>query len=113
MNFIRRLNRENFRGMEGMKIQYFISISLEFCLIGWENSGSWSLNSTISICELYINTCNYNVTVSTEEAPELALRSNFLSTFGMALDQGGKLGLGKSRSLVTFYGNSQVRYHGN
>ncbi|XP_066957167.1 ragulator complex protein LAMTOR3 isoform X1 [Macrobrachium rosenbergii] len=46
--------------------------------------------------------------VSTEDAPELGMRPAFLSTFGMATDQAGKLGMGKNKRMVCIYGNYQV-----
>ncbi|XP_054267787.1 ragulator complex protein LAMTOR3-A [Macrosteles quadrilineatus] len=45
---------------------------------------------------------------STDKAPESALRPNFLSTFGMATDQGSKLGLGKNNAVICLYTNYQV-----
>ncbi|XP_077290692.1 late endosomal/lysosomal adaptor, MAPK and MTOR activator 3 [Arctopsyche grandis] len=48
------------------------------------------------------------VRVATERAPQLALRSTFISTFGMATDQGSKLGLGKNKSVICMYSNYQV-----
>jgi hypothetical protein len=36
------------------------------------------------------------------------MRPNFLSTFGMATDQGGKLGLGKNKALICMYSTYQV-----
>ncbi|XP_069699594.1 ragulator complex protein LAMTOR3-A [Periplaneta americana] len=46
--------------------------------------------------------------VATDKAPELAMRPSFLSTFGMATDQGGKLGLGKNKALICMYSTYQV-----
>ncbi|XP_059475832.1 ragulator complex protein LAMTOR3 [Neocloeon triangulifer] len=46
--------------------------------------------------------------VSTDDAPDKAMRTNFLSTFGIATDQGGKLGLGKTKSIICMYENFQV-----
>lgn len=46
--------------------------------------------------------------VATEKAPELAMRPSFLSTFGMATDQGGKLGLGKNKAIICMYSTYQV-----
>ncbi|XP_071453654.1 ragulator complex protein LAMTOR3-A [Hetaerina americana] len=43
-----------------------------------------------------------------DKVPELATRAGFLSTFGMASDQGGKLGLGKNKFIVCLYSNYQV-----
>ncbi|XP_076047622.1 late endosomal/lysosomal adaptor, MAPK and MTOR activator 3 [Oratosquilla oratoria] len=45
---------------------------------------------------------------ATENAPELGMRPGYLSTFGMAADQAGKLGLGKNKKIVCIYGNYQV-----
>lgn len=52
--------------------------------------------------------CNYGVPVCTEDAPEKAMRTSFLSTFGIATDQGGKLGLGKTKSVICMYSSYQV-----
>ncbi|EZA54064.1 hypothetical protein DMN91_000692 [Ooceraea biroi] len=46
--------------------------------------------------------------VANEKAPELAIRASFLSTFGMATDQGSKLGLGKNKTIICMYSNYQV-----
>ncbi|KAJ9575193.1 hypothetical protein L9F63_025856 [Diploptera punctata] len=46
--------------------------------------------------------------VAADNAPELGMRTSFLSTFGMATDQGGKLGLGKNKALVCIYSTYQV-----
>ncbi|XP_047108875.1 ragulator complex protein LAMTOR3 [Schistocerca piceifrons] len=46
--------------------------------------------------------------VSADSAPELAMRPSFLSTFSMATEQGGKLGLGKNKSLICMYSSYQV-----
>ncbi|XP_074113222.1 late endosomal/lysosomal adaptor, MAPK and MTOR activator 3 [Cotesia typhae] len=48
------------------------------------------------------------VSVSTDTAPELAMRTSFLSTFGMATDQGSKLGLGKNKTIMCMYSSYQV-----
>ncbi|XP_012285022.1 ragulator complex protein LAMTOR3-A [Orussus abietinus] len=48
------------------------------------------------------------VSVAHEKAPELAMRASFLSTFGMATDQGSKLGLGKNKTLICMYSSYQV-----
>ncbi|KAH0564421.1 ragulator complex protein LAMTOR3-A [Cotesia glomerata] len=48
------------------------------------------------------------VSVSTDTAPELAMRAIFLSTFGMATDQGSKLGLGKNKTIMCMYSSYQV-----
>lgn len=48
------------------------------------------------------------LSVADEEAPELALKPNFLSTFAMATDQGSKLGLGKNKTVICMYSNYQV-----
>lgn len=45
---------------------------------------------------------------TSEKAPESALRPSFLSTFGMATDQGSKLGLGKNNAIICSYTNYQV-----
>lgn len=39
------------------------------------------------------------------------MRPSFLTTFGMATDQGGKLGLGKNRTLICMYSTFQVGLH--
>ncbi|XP_023726581.1 ragulator complex protein LAMTOR3-A [Cryptotermes secundus] len=46
--------------------------------------------------------------VASDKVPELATRPSFLSTFGMATDQGGKLGLGKNKTLICMYSSYQV-----
>ncbi|XP_011302343.1 ragulator complex protein LAMTOR3-A [Fopius arisanus] len=48
------------------------------------------------------------VSVSSDKAPELAMRASFLSTFGMATDQGSKLGLGKNKTIICMYSSYQV-----
>lgn len=50
----------------------------------------------------------YFVLVTTEKAPEMAMRPQFLSTFGLAVDQGSKLGLGKTRTLISTYSQYQI-----
>lgn len=51
--------------------------------------------------------------VANEKAPELAMRASFLSTFGMATDQGSKLGLGKNKTIICMYSNYQVSHDDN
>lgn len=46
--------------------------------------------------------------VATDKAPEQALRPGFISTFGLAIDQGSKLGLGKTETLICSYSQYQV-----
>jgi hypothetical protein len=46
--------------------------------------------------------------VNTDKAPEHAMRPNFISTFGLAVDQGSKLGLGKTDTLICVYSQYQV-----
>nr|CAH7724036.1 unnamed protein product [Callosobruchus chinensis] len=46
--------------------------------------------------------------VGTEKTPEHATRPNFISTFGLAIDQGSKLGLGKTKTLISTYSQYQV-----
>lgn len=46
--------------------------------------------------------------VHTDKAPELAMRPAFLCTFGLAIDQGSKLGLGKTKTLICSYSQYQV-----
>ncbi|KAK3608232.1 hypothetical protein CHS0354_007248 [Potamilus streckersoni] len=46
--------------------------------------------------------------VATEQAPELALRPNFLGTFGMATDQASKLNLSQNKTITAMYKNYQV-----
>ncbi|KAK4872429.1 hypothetical protein RN001_014458 [Aquatica leii] len=46
--------------------------------------------------------------VLTDKAPELATRPAFLSTFGLAIDQGSKLGLGKAKTLICTYSQYQI-----
>lgn len=48
------------------------------------------------------------VKVGSEKTPENALRPNFISTFGLAIDQGSKLGLGKTGTLICSYSQYQV-----
>lgn len=48
------------------------------------------------------------ISVAHEKAPELAMRASFLSTFGMATDQGSKLGLGKNKTIICMYSSYQV-----
>ncbi|XP_017775165.1 PREDICTED: ragulator complex protein LAMTOR3-A [Nicrophorus vespilloides] len=44
--------------------------------------------------------------VSNDKAPEM--RPSFISTFGLAIDQGSKLGLGKTKTLICSYAHYQV-----
>lgn len=46
--------------------------------------------------------------VNNDKAPELAMRPTFLSTFGLAINQGSKLGLGKTKTLICTYSQYQV-----
>lgn len=48
--------------------------------------------------------------LNTERAPELAMKPafEFLSTFGLAIDQGSKLGLGKTKTLICNYSHYQI-----
>ncbi|XP_066587895.1 ragulator complex protein LAMTOR3-A [Prorops nasuta] len=48
------------------------------------------------------------VSVANDKAPEFAMRASFLSTFGMATDQGSKLGLGKNKTIICVYSSYQV-----
>lgn len=50
----------------------------------------------------------FYILVTTEKAPEMAMRPNFLSTFGLAVDQGSKLGLGKTRTLICTHSQYQI-----
>jgi len=43
-----------------------------------------------------------------EQVPEMALRPSFLSTFAMAADQAGKLGVAKNKKIISMYSNYQV-----
>lgn len=43
-----------------------------------------------------------------DNVPEQALRPGFISTFGLAIDQGSKLGLGKTETLICSYSQYQV-----
>ncbi|XP_052071046.1 ragulator complex protein LAMTOR3-like isoform X2 [Mytilus californianus] len=45
---------------------------------------------------------------STDQVPELALRPNFLSTFGTAIEQANKIGFQQSKSFICLYQNYQV-----
>lgn len=44
----------------------------------------------------------------TDKAPEPAVKPNFISTFCIAIDQGSKLGLGKTNNLICMYSQYQV-----
>ncbi|CAK8686385.1 ragulator complex protein LAMTOR3-like [Clavelina lepadiformis] len=46
--------------------------------------------------------------VTNDKAPEFALRSGFLSTFPLASDLSGKLGLGKNDYFICCYNNYTV-----
>ncbi|KAL1518368.1 hypothetical protein ABEB36_002002 [Hypothenemus hampei] len=46
--------------------------------------------------------------VNTEKAPEHVLKPSFISTFCIAIDQGSKLGLGKTNNLICTYNQYQV-----
>ncbi|KAL3270574.1 hypothetical protein HHI36_021111 [Cryptolaemus montrouzieri] len=46
--------------------------------------------------------------VCTEKATESGTRFGFISTFGLAVDQGSKLGLGKTSTLICYYSQYQV-----
>lgn len=46
--------------------------------------------------------------VHNDKAPELAMRPTFLSTFGLAINQGSKLGLGNTKTLICTYSQYQV-----
>lgn len=48
------------------------------------------------------------LSVANEVAPELGMRTNFLSTFTMATEQGSKLGLRKNKSIICMYSSYQV-----
>lgn len=48
------------------------------------------------------------VKVCTEKAPEGAMRFGFITTFGLAVDQGSKLGLGRTSTLICYYSQYQV-----
>uniref|UniRef100_A0A224XPF0 Putative mitogen-activated protein kinase kinase 1 n=2 Tax=Panstrongylus TaxID=65342 RepID=A0A224XPF0_9HEMI len=48
------------------------------------------------------------IKASAEKIPDTALRSNFLSTFGMASFQGSKLGLGENNTIICMYSTYQV-----
>ena len=39
----------------------------------------------------------------------MALRPSFLSTFAMAADQAGKLGVAKNKKIISMYSNYQVK----
>jgi len=43
-----------------------------------------------------------------DQIPEMALRPSYLSTFAMATDQAGKLGVGKNNKIISIYSNYQV-----
>lgn len=46
--------------------------------------------------------------VSTDKTPESAIRPGFISTFGLAVDQGSKLGLGKTKTLICSFSQYQI-----
>lgn len=46
--------------------------------------------------------------VGVDKTPEHATRASFISTFGLAIDQGSKLGLGKTNTLICSYSQYQV-----
>lgn len=46
--------------------------------------------------------------VNNDKAPELAMKPAFLSTFSLAIDQGSKLGLGKTKTMICTYSQYQV-----
>ncbi|XP_076235091.1 late endosomal/lysosomal adaptor, MAPK and MTOR activator 3 [Calliopsis andreniformis] len=48
------------------------------------------------------------VLVVEDEAPDMAMKASFLSTFAMATDQGSKLGLGKNKTIICMYSSYQV-----
>ncbi|XP_060520393.1 ragulator complex protein LAMTOR3-A [Cylas formicarius] len=46
--------------------------------------------------------------INSEKLPEHALRPSFISTFCLAIDQGSKLGLGKTNNLICLYSQYQI-----
>ncbi|XP_066260376.1 ragulator complex protein LAMTOR3 homolog [Euwallacea similis] len=46
--------------------------------------------------------------VTTDKAPENAIKPSFISTFCIAIDQGSKLGLGKTNTLICSYSQYQI-----
>ncbi|CAI9726874.1 ragulator complex protein LAMTOR3 [Octopus vulgaris] len=46
--------------------------------------------------------------VADDNAPELVMKQNFLSTFGLATEQAGKLGLSENRSVISMYTTCQI-----
>lgn len=48
------------------------------------------------------------LSVNTEEVPEHIMKPCFISTFGLAVDQGSKLGLGKTKTLICLYSQYQI-----
>lgn len=46
--------------------------------------------------------------VSNDKIPEQITKPNFVSTFGLAIDQGSKLGLGKTETVICTYSQYQV-----
>jgi mitogen-activated protein kinase kinase 1 interacting protein 1 len=48
------------------------------------------------------------VKVCDDSAPDLATRTSFLSTFGIATEQASKLGLSRNKNMIIFYTNYQV-----
>lgn len=46
--------------------------------------------------------------VGTDKTPDHAVKPTFIATFGLAIDQGSKLGLGKTNTLICSYSHYQV-----
>ncbi|XP_050293990.1 ragulator complex protein LAMTOR3 homolog [Anthonomus grandis grandis] len=46
--------------------------------------------------------------ISTDKTPENAIKPGFISTFCLAIDQGSKLGLGKTNTLICSYSQYQI-----
>lgn len=46
--------------------------------------------------------------VADQNAPELALRPAYLSTFSHMADQASKVGMGTNQAIISFYDNVQV-----
>ncbi|XP_076262908.1 late endosomal/lysosomal adaptor, MAPK and MTOR activator 3 [Rhynchophorus ferrugineus] len=46
--------------------------------------------------------------VNTEKVPESVVKPSFISTFCLAIDQGSKLGLGRTSNLICIYSQHQI-----
>lgn len=46
--------------------------------------------------------------MNTEKVPENLVKPSFISTFCLAIDQGSKLGLGRTTNLICIYSQHQI-----